>query len=85
MIPTHVPISANDIDIAIISPTLLVRYLAALAGTVRRTNINSAPTTGTVILVATDSKTRKKIEINFPFNPNARAPIASKESNLIFL
>ena len=50
---------------------MLVRYLAALAGTVRSTNINSAPTTGTVILVATDKRTKKNIEIallgNFNF------------------
>ena len=70
---------------AIIRPTLLVMYLAALAGTVSSTNISNAPTTGTVILVATDSKTRKNIEMNFPLSPNARAPIASNESNLIFL
>jgi len=76
---------ANEIDITIISPTLLVRYLAALAGTVRSTNINSAPTTGTVILVATDKRTKKNIEINFPLSPKAFAPIASNESNLIFL
>jgi hypothetical protein len=55
------PVTANEIDITIINPTLLVRYLAALAGTVRSTNINSAPTTGTVILVATDKRTKKNI------------------------
>ena len=83
--PNQVPIKAKVIEIAIITPTLLVKYLAALAGTVSNTNINKAPTTGTVILVATDNSTRKNIEINFPLRPSALAPIASKESNFIFL
>ena len=83
--PNQVPIKAKVIEIAIITPTLLVKYLAALAGTVSKTNISNAPTTGTVILVATDNRTKKNIDINLLFTPSALAPIESNESNLIFL
>ena len=83
--PSQVPLRAKIMEINIIFPTLLVTYLAALAGTVRRTNINNAPTTGTVTLVAIDKRTKKKIEINFPLSPSALAPTASNESNFIVL
>src|SRR5256886_17707040 len=79
--PAHTVTSAMATDRAIARTGLAVSDLAAAAGPIIRLNISSAPTTGTVILVARAMTSRNPSSIRRDDTPPARPTSGSAEDS----
>src|SRR2546429_7970698 len=80
--PAHTVTSAMATDRAIARAGLAVSDLAAAAGPIIRLNISSAPTTGTVMLVARAITSRNASSIRRAGTPRAPAPPGRAEENI---
>src|SRR5689334_1297873 len=80
--PAHTVTNAIATDRAIARPGRAVSDLAAAAGPIIRLNISSAPTTGTVMLVASAMTSRNASSIRRARTPRASATSGSAEENI---
>ena len=80
--PAHTVTSAMITDRAIARAGLAVSDLAAAAGPIIRLNISSAPTTGTVMLVASAMTSKNASSIRRAGTPRASATSGSAEENI---
>src|SRR4029077_10147875 len=81
-IPAHTVTSAMTTDRAMARTGLAVSDLAAAAGPIIRLNISRAPTTGTVMLVASAMTSRNASSIRRADTPRASATSGSAEENI---
>jgi hypothetical protein len=80
--PAHTVIKAMATERAIARAGLAVSDLAAAAGPIIKLNISSAPTTGTVMLVARAMTSRNASSIRRARTPRASATSGSAEENI---